>query len=490
MSIPLSRLHKKEISFTKSEELTLSILEKLHANWTPHAGQIAAGKPLINGEADVIFEQNGRKWGKTDFAAYLLWRRALLYPNSHCYYVAPEFAHARELIWSNSRLQKFGPQEFIAKINNNESRITFKNGSMIKLLGSENYAAANGLTPDFVVYDEFKAFHPRWHNEFNPNRAAKNAPLVIIGTPPRPGDRNKKEYEEMVEICKTTPRHVHRRATSYDNPHIPKHWLDAEKAKLFKRGDQDIWYREYEAKIVAGGRNSVYPMFDPEKHIKPHMEVLKEIKRDKNKLEWFCIADPGTTTCFAVMFAALNPYTKKMYILDELYEKDQYRTSVRQMYPRIDAKMAELFPEGDVIEDWHKCYDEAAAWFANETQAQYGVYFFPTNKQLNKKEQGISLIKDQLVHNLVVISDRCKNLAYEVENYVRDESGKIPKINDHLLDAWRYLNGAANYNMVEALEIIKEKNDRARRFHKMSDDIIDLRRDEDWTVSFEDDWLD
>jgi hypothetical protein len=88
------------------------------------------------------------------------------------------------------------------------------------------------------------------------------------------------------------------------------------------------------------------------------------------------------------------------------------------------------------------------------------------------------------------MSDRCKNLHYEIENYVRDESGKIPKVNDHLLDAWRYLNGAANYNMVEALEIMKEKNDRQRRFYKMSEDAIELKKDRDWTAKFDDDWLD
>ena len=155
------------IDLKPSDALYLQIMEDLHKHWNPHSGQVKVGMPLIKGEVGTVFIQCGRKWGKTDFAAYMLWRHALLNPGSTCYYITPELAHGREIIWHNGRLSQFGREKddqgrtkpggeeplkkYIKHIANTDSRITFKNNSSIKIVGSENWAAANGLTPDFVA---------------------------------------------------------------------------------------------------------------------------------------------------------------------------------------------------------------------------------------------------------------------------------------------------------------------------------------------------
>ena len=117
----------------------------------------------------------------------------------------------------------------------------------------------------------------------------------------------------------------------------------------------------------------------------------------------------------------------------------------------------------------------------NEVMQQYGIYFSPTDKVNNKKEHGLSLIKDQLIHNLVVISEECTHLYEEMEKYAKDLKGNIPKKNDHLIDCYRYLNASANYNMLEALEAIKEKSDpmERKRFRRV-EDISDV--EDDWTL--------
>ena len=157
------------------------------------------------------------------------------------------------------------------------------------------------------------------------------------------------------------------------------------------------------------------------------------------------------------------------------------------MYPRIEAKMKELHPNGDIEEDWIKVYDEAAAWFATEVMGQYGIYFSPTAKHMHKKDHGLSLIKDQLIHNFVTISDRCIKLKWEVQNYVKTDKGDIPKKHDHLIDGWRYLNAAAHYNMHEAIERKKEMSD--RRGYTPKEDLKNLRNEVDWTFNIFD-WED
>jgi len=87
------------IDLKPSDALYLQIMDDLHKFWAPHSGQVKVGMPLIKGDVSTVFIQCGRKWGKTDFAAYMLWRHALLHPGSTCYYITPELAHGREIVW-------------------------------------------------------------------------------------------------------------------------------------------------------------------------------------------------------------------------------------------------------------------------------------------------------------------------------------------------------------------------------------------------------
>lgn len=464
---------------SKDQHLYLQIMADLNApigdglkvglDTRLHKDQIAQLKPLYdkNNTINSMFISCGRKWGKTELVGYILWRHALLNPGSACYYIGPEATHARKILWDTQRIQKYmgkATSKYLLKTREQEMKILLKNGSFIQVVGSDNYAVANGLTPHIAVYDEFKAFNHRWHTEFAPNRAAKAAPLVIIGTKPRPGNKNMDQYNEILEYAKNNPLEWYvAERTTFDNPinHLPaqKQIIDQEISQLIARGEEDVVQLEYYSKVIQGGKRNIFPMFRPDQHVFKHEEIMKELDKDLKRMEWYLISDPGTVTCFGALLACLNPYTKQLYILDEIYEKNQLDTSTRRIYPRMEAKALELYPGSNLDEDWFKVADEAAAWFMNEVMDQYQKYFIPTNKNHNKKEEGISLIKDQMIHKLIKISDRCVNLRTEVEKYVVDDKGNIPKIHDHLIDCWRYLNAAANYNMHEVLEAVRIKSD-------------------------------
>lgn len=475
------------MQLSPQQQQYLEILKELHENWTPHKGQIEAGRPIINGSKTTVFLQCGRKWGKTEYAAYLLWRHALLHPNSACYYVAPETTHGKEVIWSDGRLQNFGPEKYKKSVNNTELRIRFHNGSFIKIIGSENYGAANGLRPSFLVYDEFKEFNRKFHDVMNPNRAVYKAPLVIIGTPPRNDDCNYDQYIEFAEECKYRTDSLWVRQDSFTNPHIDVAWLNEEKQKLHDRGDADVWYREYEGKIVAGGRSSIFPMFERSLHVFPHQEILKQFKRDFRRFEWVLSTDPGTTTIFAGLFIAIHPLTRQVLVLDEIYESERRETSTMVIIPKFKEKFKDLYPDGDFEEDLFKSADEAAAWFINEAAVNCDLTFMPTQKHLNKKEDGISLIKDLLTiskgydKKAIYISDRCGNLIREMELYATDANGKIPKKNDHLIDCLRYAFGTTSYDVNEVREAVIRSE---RRGYTIEEDIRNAKT-QNWTEIFD-----
>ena len=177
------------------------------------------------------------------------------------------------------------------------------------------------------------------------------------------------------------------------------------------------------------------------------------IMKDISKFNWVLMADPGTTTVFATLFIAIHPYTKHIYILDEIYETDRNLTSTNVMWTEMIEKARDLHPGSSLesFEDWIKGYDQAAAWFASEMIYNHGVSFIPTDKANNKKENGISLIKDIFLKNLITISDRCQNTIKEISRYHTNERGEFIKKNDHTIDIIRYMLGMMFYDINDAI---------------------------------------
>ena len=465
-----------EVLLSREDQQALEILEDLNApqglgitlgfKHRLHDDQINCLKPLYQKKVQNLFLACGRKYGKTDLAGYVLWRQALMHPGSECFYITPEANHGRKIIWEGGRLQKYlgkASSKYIQSIRNQDMTIRFKNGSYIQVVGSDNYMVANGLSPHIAVYDEFKGFNPRWHVEFAPNRTAHAAPFVFIGTKARAGNKNMEQYNEILEYAKKNPDawSVFER-TTWDNPinHLPdqKKAIEEEIKQLMDRGEEDVVQLEYYSKVVPGGKRAVFPMFDREKHVINHKALIDEVDKDKKRLEWFWVCDPGNTTVFGMLFGAYNPYSGVVYLLDEIYANKQADTSLGRIVPRGETKAYELYPGSSLQDDWIKVSDDAAAWFMTEALARFQLYFSPAEKWKGTKEDGLSLIKDQLLHGLLKISSRCENLVKEMEQYAIKEDGTIKKANDHLIDALRYGNLAINYDFSTITEVVREKD--------------------------------
>jgi hypothetical protein len=414
----------------------------------PHPGQVTVGRELFNGGKRRVFVRCGRKWGKTDFEIYALHRWGMLIPEAQFYYVAPYYNQAAEIIWHSGRLPNFLKQfkeKYIKKIYN-DKRIVFYNDSFIKLVGSDNFEAGRGFNPDGGVYDEFKDHDPRFDEGFRPNLIAKKAPLLIVGTPP---DNEDHFFCRTEEEFKQHPSGIWMQQTTYNNPYIDKDELEVEKQGYVRRGEWAVWMREYMAEIVPGGANAIFPMFEAPipsqkithtKHVRPKEELHGLVQRSYKDWDFYAIFDPGSVACFAGIFFAVNKFTKQVAILAEIYETDKSKTSTKQIYPQAQFIMSSTIT-GPI--EWDQRYDYAAAWFQVEVQNEYGVNLLPCSKDLNDKENKLSVIKDFFLEELILISDNCVSTIKELSLYSTDEHGRIPKKNDHTIDCLRYGFNAA-----------------------------------------------
>lgn len=437
-------------------------VDELHKYWKPHDAQVEIGKALIRDRIKNVFAQCGRNLGKTELVAYLLWRWAYTFPGSENYYFSPYMKQSREILWSTRRVQTLGPEDWIDSIQEHEMRIRFTNGSFIKLDGSDNVEAYRGVKPKgLTVFDEFKDFRPEFFEAYDPNRAAFDSPLLIIGTPPEFEGQFTKIYDAWSKDQET--KRVFKFPT-HANPHISKAWLEQKKNELYARGEGDKWEREYLAESVRGGSKRIFPMLK-NSHVKNHGELMLEILKDKKKLEWFCWADPAGASCFAVLFGAINPYTKVIYLLDEIYETRQEEMTVQKIGQRILQMTKQLYQY-----EWRYGYDEAETWFSNEMLHHFELSFEPTQKAKNDKTTGLSLIKDAFLQDKIKISSRCVKLFWELDNYRKDDEGRIIKKNDHLIDCLRYILAANHYNLNDNPEY-KEANNPDFRGARIEDDF-------------------
>lgn len=446
---------------------TSQVLADLTTVFTPHAGQLPIGKAIFHDEKKRIFVQCGRKFGKTEITLYCLYRWAMLYPNSYCYYFAPFQDQLKDLIWSNNRMPGFLTpklmEKYGVKVNNQDKRITFRNGSFIRCDGADNYNKGRGYSATgLVVYDETKDINPLFHEGFEPNLGITDAPLLMIGTPPDASEEGFTRWVQWAEDAKNSPIGFFINRPSMTNPHVSPEYFIRKEKELRDRGELWKWEKEYLALLVRAAGNNIFPMLNKDTHIRRYDDMMTTIGCFPKQWDFYASFDPGSAKCFAVLFVAINRYSKQIFVLDEIYATKLEECRVDNILPTAIKKMKEIMPHQD---SWLCVYDYAATWFMNEAQSPAyidDINLIPCTKDLKNKENKLSLVKDILLKpQSFYMSERCvreeKGLFWEMEKYATDDKGKIPKENDHAIDALRYALNAANYHKVEMDEPITEQ---------------------------------
>lgn len=450
----------------RSEELALyEILEGLHRKWSPLPWQVPLGHALFYQKMKDNAGQCGRSAGKTEFLAYSNWRYAMEVPGSENYIFEPLQKQAKEILWAPQRIQSFGPPEWIQSINNTEMRITFKNGSFIKLDGSDNVDSLRGIKPKgLVCYDELKDHKKAFLDAMEPNRARYDAPALYLGTPPEIHNHYVDTMTSLKKRMETTGDAFWTTASSFDNHHNSRKFLERKRLELIANGEEETWLREYMAIFVKGGKGSIFPQILRMKF--PDFEEVKP--KDLNKWEIMVSFDPASTSVFGVIFLLFNPYTKRVIAFDELYIDEPNKMTARAVY---DAVNAILEPFKGRVRDISFSYDEAAAWFSNEiAEIDSRWWLIPSKKAEFGADGYINLVRAVMNKGLLTVCKKCEKLIWEMESYIKDENGKIPKKDDHLINAIEYGFGALGLNLEELSEPVIIPKEEPRGY-RIEDDI-------------------
>jgi len=439
-------------------------LQQLHLDWEPHSGgQKEVLEDLLVNKKRIVFLNCGRKFGKTEIAMYYLWRKAAEIPNSVWFYVCPTAELGKKVVWDTKRLQTFGPRNYLLDgkqgIKESTQSIHFKNGSGIYIVGSNvDTDSLLGVMPHGAVYDEFRAFSPRFHESMRANFLPHKAAVLIISTPPSKEDILSGKcafYAKMIKICKVTDRYSYYHRTSLDNPHMDKEDLEFEKQELYANGEEHVWHRENMAEIVFGSQHSMYPELT-ESSLTPHLDLKRMLTKQETELDWFVVVDPSGAKRWGVLFAAVNPYDRMVYLvdcitLDSLIPSQRNEMSALVLWSKIENICRELNPHIDP-DQWHIVYDSAESFFYNELRINVGEHLniYPVNKNKMSKTEGFSRIKDLISTKSLYISDRVLMLISELRGMKINPVTELPKKEfDELIDCLRYLIYEVNYIFLE-----------------------------------------
>ena len=421
-----------------------------HRKRFPHAGQWKIIKAFFRDGKKIILVQAGRKFGKTETLLYIAWRFAIENPGAQIYIIAPTKEQGKKIYWSPRRLQYYGPREFLQEgdqgIRESEKTIRFKfcndEGvpSSITIDGCDNIDALRGINPDLVFYEEVQDHTEEFDSQvMRNNLAAKDAAIVAIGTPPeRECFFSDFRNEVITYESEGDPKYGYFEATTHDNPRISRDWLKRTEERLTRKGLRSVYEREILAKYVLGGASAVLPVWHKVKSdiITSHTTLMNMIRPDLKRIDWYTFTDPGQV-CFAVLLIGVNRYTSQIYVVDGIYEKDRYKTTVGQIWPRVIELQDAIFPDE---EKWQHWYDPAASWFQVDLWDRFHVAAQPCKKQKAKDSKAISRIIDILMaKGQLMISDRLvDSLVWEWDNWVRKENGELPDKDDHCIDLFFY----------------------------------------------------
>lgn len=484
-----------DLNLNIEQKLYLAVQESLYRTFQPFPGQVNLGRAVFETHSRLIFVQCGRGWGKSLTAAWLASKYALENPNSVVYVLAPFYKQAKEIYWYPKLIQQFVSDDMITRVDKQETYFEFRNGSRMKIDGSDNKDSQRGVKPNFVVADEYADFDPGWIDVMLPNVGKVRGQVVFIGTPPefpRLHDGTDHHYVALVKQIKGLQKEdkkkgFHIWAPTSSNPFYPADVLVEEEKRLRGNGEDFVWEREYLAKIVSGAKKTIFPQFHEETLVcETHEELMEVINSNPSKFEYVVTADPGTKACFAVNFIAIDRYTSTPYFLDEIHEVDAGLTTGGIMCPRIREKMHEYCADED---EWFLVADSAAASFIADASEHHDLIFTPSRKQSGDKQEWLSVLGDVFNMRTKIFSPRCEYTVNEIMNYVRDDRGMPVKKHDHHIDAVRYGLKCVDFTFHDKVDKKKEVNPISEGVMiSIEKDLRNRSREDDWTLAITDDF--
>ena len=199
-----------------------------------------------------------RRAGK-DVTAFNYCIRYLLKKPCVIYYIFPTYSQGRKILWENlnnagQRILDYIPEEVIESVHQQEMSVKFRNGSLFKVLGSDNWDSLVGTNPSGIVYSEYSLQDPAAYQYLRPAIAANDGWILILSTP-----RGHNHLYSMYQMAKNNPDWFCYKLTLDDTKHIPLIEIERDRSEGIL--SEDMIQQEYYTSFSMGCEGSYYSKY-------------------------------------------------------------------------------------------------------------------------------------------------------------------------------------------------------------------------------------
>lgn len=199
-----------------------------------------------------------RRAGK-DITAWNLAIRQCIRKPCVVFYVFPTFAQARRVIWQSVTNEgrtflDFIPYELIKSTNSSDMSIRFVNGSLLQLVGSDNYDGLVGTNPSMCVFSEYALQDPRAYQFLRPILTVNDGAALFISTP-----RGKNAFWDLYQIALNSDEWFCYKLTINDTKHVSQEVIDKEREDGIM--SEDLIQQEYYTSFECGVEGSYYAKY-------------------------------------------------------------------------------------------------------------------------------------------------------------------------------------------------------------------------------------
>lgn len=347
------------------------------------------------------------------------------------YYICPTYQQGKKIIWTGinedgQRIIDYIPKRLIKRINNSEMLIEFRNGSLLQVVGCDNYDSLRGTNPRGVVFSEYAMMDERIWTEVISPILRKNGGWAFFQTTPlgrnhaydlwNQSNENEKWYTLKVTVDDTgliTEEQINEeRDEGKEEPTIQQEYYCS-----FSKGLMGAYYQELIDKMHQSGRITDVP-WNPNEPV-------------------YCSFDLGMTDSTAIIW--YQYCGRQVHFIDA----EEHSNKSIQFYAKL------LLDKPYVYGGYFFPHDLAVKELGtgvsrDEVFRNYGIepYILP-RKSI---QGGIENARSLLMSKAWIDKDKCKTLIKCLEHYHREYDSKNKVLRDkpkhdfssHFADSFRY----------------------------------------------------
>lgn len=365
------------------------------------------------------------------------------------YYLLPTYTQAKKIIWDGItsdgvKFIDYIPEQLIENKNGQEMKISLINGSIIQLIGTDNYDAIRGTNPRGCVFSEYAFQHPMAWEVIKPILRVNKGWAVFNTTP-----NGKNHSYDLDQVAQGSDYWYRECLTIDDTDVVSKHDIDLERAEGMP---EDMVAQEYYCSYEVGALGAYYAKLvtiaEKEGRItnvvyEPNVPVNLWLDLGRNDSTSIIFEQTIGNEVRIVDYLEATGEAVAYYCKE--LDKKPYRYGVMNL-PH-DAKHKRLESQKDIEEQFME------AGFSTNIVAKLDI------------NSGIQQVR-KMFPRLWFDKERCSQLTRALENYHKewDDKAKVfknyPKHDwsSHAADALRYL-GVGHEDSLHKTEIIQNQTE-------------------------------